>query len=123
VDEMALVRGHSATGHDILLGAGMPEIARWVERLHERPDGRGYPRGLEGEAIPPESRILAVVDAFDAMTCPRLHREPLSEEDALVELESGAGTQFDSELVELFCALARAGHIQLRMPRDGEEAS
>jgi HD-GYP domain-containing protein (c-di-GMP phosphodiesterase class II) len=118
-DEVALIRRHSATGHDILLGAGLPEIARWVGSLHERPDGDGYPDGLSGEAIPLESRLLAVVDAFDAMTCPRLYREPVSIEDALDELESGAGTQFDAELVALFCALVRAGHIQVRVRHAG----
>ncbi len=51
-DEVALVRRHSATGHDILLGAGLPGIASWVGHLHERIDGQGYPDGLEGEAIP-----------------------------------------------------------------------
>jgi diguanylate cyclase (GGDEF)-like protein len=122
--EVELIRRHSATGHDILLGAGLPEIARWVGSLHERPDGLGYPDGLEGEAIPLESRLLAVVDAFDAMTCPRLYREPLAVEDAMRELEHGAGTQFDPELVALFCALVGAGHIDVRARRAADwEAS
>jgi len=122
-EEVALIRRHSALGHDILLGAGLPEVARWVGSLHERPDGNGYPEGLSGEAIPLESRLLAVADAFDAMTCPRLYREPLSVEEALGELESGAGKQFDSELVELFCALVRRGHIELRGRRRSEEVA
>jgi diguanylate cyclase (GGDEF)-like protein len=120
-DEVALIRRHSAIAHDILLGAGLPEIARWVGSLHERPDGGGYPHGLSGEAIPLESRLLAVADAFDAMTCPRLYREPLPTDDALGELQSGAGTQFDAELVALFSALVRAGHLAQRVRRpDGE---
>jgi diguanylate cyclase (GGDEF)-like protein len=116
-DEVVLVRRHSNTGHDILLGAGLPEIARWIGSLHERPDGAGYPQGLKGEEIPFESRLLAIVDAFDAMTCPRLYREPLGVDAALDELESGAGTQFDAQLVPRFVALVRAGEVELRSQR------
>jgi diguanylate cyclase (GGDEF)-like protein len=115
--EVALMRRHSGTGHDILLGAGLPEIARWVGFLHERPDGKGYPDGMAAEAIPLQSRMLAVVDAFDAMTSPRLYRDPLPGEDALSELESGAGTQFDSDLVARFVALVRAEEVELRIRR------
>ena len=116
-EEIALVRRQSATGHDLLLGAGLPEIARWARSMHERPDGEGYPDGLTGEAIPLQSRMLAVVDAFDAMTSPRPYRQQLSDEDALAELESGAGTQFDSNLVARFVALVRAKQIGLRISR------
>jgi putative nucleotidyltransferase with HDIG domain len=120
-DEMALMRRHSATGHDILLGAGLPEIAEWVGHLHERFDGGGYPDGLHGEAIPLESRLLAVVDAFDAMTSPRLYRRPLEVEDALSELEDGAGRQFDGDLVSGFVELVRGGGVELHLRRPEPE--
>lgn len=72
---------------------------------HEHYDGRGYPSGLKGDSIPLEGRILAIADAYDAMTSPRPYREQLSSQSALEELRRCAGTQFDPELVELFCTL------------------
>ena len=72
---------------------------------HEHYDGKGYPSGLKGDSIPLEGRILAIADAYDAMTSPRPYREQLSSQSALEELRRCAGTQFDPELVELFCTL------------------
>jgi diguanylate cyclase (GGDEF)-like protein len=72
---------------------------------HERYDGKGYPSGLKGDNIPLEGRILAVADAYDAMTSPRPYREQLSSQQALNELKRCAGTQFDPELVNVFCRL------------------
>ena len=69
---------------------------------HERWDGSGYPRGLSGTEIPLEARIFAVADAWDAMTNDRPYRKPLSAETAMGELEKGAGTQFDPEVVSTF---------------------
>jgi diguanylate cyclase (GGDEF)-like protein len=70
---------------------------------HERWDGRGYPDGLHGEEIPIEARIVAVADAFSAMTSDRPYRGRMPLEDALAELERGAGSQFDPQIVRLFC--------------------
>ncbi|MCK4368174.1 MAG: diguanylate cyclase [Dehalococcoidales bacterium] len=72
---------------------------------HERYDGKGYPSGLKGDNIPLEGRILAIADAYDAMTSPRPYREQLSSQQALNELKRCAGTQFDPELVDVFCKL------------------
>ncbi len=72
---------------------------------HEHYDGKGYPSGLKGDSIPLEGRILAIADAYDAMTSPRPYREQLSSQSALEELRRCAGSQFDPELVELFCTL------------------
>ena len=73
-----------------------------VRSHHEHYDGTGYPDGLAGEAIPIEARIMAVADAFDAMTSNRPYRNALPEEDALVELRRNAGTHFDPRVVAAF---------------------
>ena len=73
-----------------------------VRSHHEHYDGTGYPDGLAGEAIPIEARIMAVADAFDAMTSNRPYRDSLPEEDALAELRRNAGTHFDPRVVAAF---------------------
>ena len=77
-------------------------MASWVLAHHERLDGAGYPRGLAGDAIPLEGRVLAVADAYEAMTADRPYRRALSHEVARAELRRGAGTQFDPPVVEAF---------------------
>ena len=73
---------------------------------HERYDGNGYPRGLEGENIPRDARIMAIADSYDAMTSERGYKKrALTEEEAIRELEACSGTQFDPELVRLFIKL------------------
>jgi diguanylate cyclase (GGDEF)-like protein len=72
---------------------------------HERWDGTGYPSGLKGEMIPLDARILAIADAFDAMTSKRPYRAALSLKDAIKELENGAGVQFDPYLIKVFIPL------------------
>ena len=72
---------------------------------HEHYDGKGYPSSLKGEDIPSEARILAVADAYDAITSLRPYRQRLSPQQALDELRRCAGTQFDPELVEVFCKM------------------
>jgi HD-GYP domain-containing protein (c-di-GMP phosphodiesterase class II) len=79
-----------------------PDVLRIVRSHHERLDGRGFPDGLRGEKIPIEARIVAVGDAFDAMTTRRPYRESRPPEDAMVELRRVAGTQLDPEAVEAF---------------------
>ena len=69
---------------------------------HERWDGGGYPAGLSGRGIPAEARVLAVADCFDAMISERTYRSALSHQEALAEVERGAGTQFDPVVAELF---------------------
>jgi HD-GYP domain-containing protein (c-di-GMP phosphodiesterase class II) len=69
---------------------------------HERWDGKGYPKGLKGEAIPWQARIITVAEAYDAMTNERPYRGPLSEEMAVEELIKNAGTQFDPDILRIF---------------------
>ena len=78
------------------------DLRAWILAHHERPDGAGYPFGLAGDQIPLEARILAVADAYEAMTANRVYRPALGREAARAELEGGAGTQFDAELVRAF---------------------
>jgi HD-GYP domain-containing protein (c-di-GMP phosphodiesterase class II) len=101
-DEWDEMRKHPEIGARMLEGAGLPEIGAWVGAHHERPDGRGYPLGLEEEQIPLEARILAVADAYEAMTTDRAYRPALGQEAAQAELRRAAGTQFDEAVVEAF---------------------
>ena len=70
------------------------------------PDGRGYPRGLAGDEIPLEARIVAVIDAYTAMRCDRPYRAARSHQDACDELERCAGSQFDARVVKAFLSVA-----------------
>jgi two-component system, cell cycle response regulator len=76
--------------------------SRLVRSSHERYDGKGYPDGLAGKAIPLGARIIAVCDAFDAMVSDRPYRNSLGSAQALAELRRCAGKQFDPEIVEVF---------------------
>jgi HD-GYP domain-containing protein (c-di-GMP phosphodiesterase class II) len=96
--EMQLMREHAVMGERLLDGCGMPQLAKWVRHHHERVDGQGYPDGLVGDAIPFESRLIAVVEALEAMTAARYDRQRHG--SALDELESHKGTQFDPDITE-----------------------
>ena len=97
------MQAHSVLGFEIVEAAGLPEEARWVRHHHERVDGRGYPDRLAGEAIPLESRIILVADAFEAMTSDRPYRTAPGREFAVEELQRGAGSQFDADVVDALC--------------------
>jgi diguanylate cyclase (GGDEF)-like protein/putative nucleotidyltransferase with HDIG domain len=103
------IRRHPELGARILEHANLRDIAAWVLAHHERIDGGGYPQGLAGDAIPLEGRILAVADAYEAMTADRPYRRALGEGDARAELRWGAGTQFDERVVEAFLRVVEAG--------------
>jgi HD-GYP domain-containing protein (c-di-GMP phosphodiesterase class II) len=83
-------------------------IAEYILYHHERWDGKGYPQGLKGEEIPLLCRLLAVADAYDAMTSDRLYRKAFPKETAIAELRNNAGTQFDPEIVELFLEILKS---------------
>jgi two-component system cell cycle response regulator len=102
--EWTLMRNHTLIGERILSSApAMAPVARLVRSTHERWDGAGYPDSLCEDEIPLGARVIAVCDAFVAMTQPRPWRETLSHGDALEELRKCAGSQFDPELVKAFC--------------------
>ncbi len=106
--ELEEIKSHPSRGAIILRTVeSFASIAEIVEKHHEGWDGKGYPNGLAREAIPWESRVIAVADAFDAMTNLRPYQIPVSENQALWRLEKGAGTQFDPQIVRVFCQMFR----------------
>jgi HD-GYP domain-containing protein (c-di-GMP phosphodiesterase class II) len=104
--ELAEIREHPKAGARLLFRlAALREAIPYVLYHHERWDGTGYPSGRAGEEIPLEARVLAVADAFDAMTSDRPYRRALSHAEALAEVERCAGTQFDPAIARLFLEL------------------
>ena len=102
-DEWKEIKRHSETGYRILSSANeFSEIADYILFHHERWDGKGYPKGLKGNKIPVQSRIICVADAFDAMTSERCYRKIFSLAEAAVEIRRCAGTQFDPEIAKIF---------------------
>jgi len=96
------MRRHPEIGARILSTTAFDDIRGWVLGHHERPDGTGYPSGLSGEELSLESRILAVADAYEAMTADRPYRAAIGVEPAKKELRANAGTQFDRGVVKVF---------------------
>jgi putative nucleotidyltransferase with HDIG domain len=99
--EWEIIKTHTIEGQRILerVGGLMSEIGEIVRSSHERWDGKGYPDGLVGEAIPLEARIVCTCDAFNAMTTTRSYRKAMSHEAAIEELERNSATQFDPRVV------------------------
>jgi HD-GYP domain-containing protein (c-di-GMP phosphodiesterase class II) len=101
--EWAVIRRHTLIGERILDGAPTyAGVGAIIRASHERFDGRGYPDRLAGSDIPLAARIIAVCDAYDAMTAPRAYRDRLDAEAAIGELHRRAGAQFDPAVVEAF---------------------
>lgn len=114
--EYAEVKRHSEIGYQILKATDTyASIAEFVLYHHEHWDGKGYPRGIAGENIPRYSRILGIVEAFEAMTTPKLYREIKSYEEAKAELKRCSGTQFDPQIVSLFIELIDRKVINMQM--------
>ena len=104
--EWGFMRRHPLIGERILLEApALRPVARLVRSSHERWDGGGYPDGLRGDEIPLGARVVAVCDAYDAMTTDRPYRQSIGEQEAVLELRRCAGTQFDPTVVEAFCTV------------------
>jgi diguanylate cyclase (GGDEF)-like protein len=113
LEEMEEMQRHSELGRAMLAGAGMPELARWVNHLHERFDGDGYPYGLAGREIPVESRILHVADALDQMARPSAMRRNRPLREALAELSYCAGSRVDPEIAARAIDLVQGGELKL----------
>jgi HD-GYP domain-containing protein (c-di-GMP phosphodiesterase class II) len=110
-EEYEQMKKHPVIGHQILAPVKfLGPVAQMVLYHQEWYDGRGYPEGLKGEAIPLGARMVAVIDAWDAMTSDRPYRKALAREIAIDQLRKGAGTQFDPKVVEAFLKLEAQDH-------------
>jgi HD-GYP domain-containing protein (c-di-GMP phosphodiesterase class II) len=110
-EEWEVMKTHSDIGYRIVKSA--PELAHIADEIlahHERYDGTGYPNGLKGESIPLISRIINVVDSFDAITNKRVYKDALSFNYAIEELKKCSGTQFDPIIVEKFIEIITKKH-------------
>ncbi len=113
-NERQIIERHCEVGERILAAApAMGPVARIVRSSHERYDGRGYPDRRAGSQIPVGARIIAVCDAFHAMTSNRPYGRAIDTDEALAELRANAGSQFDPAVIEAFCAELSAGHLSL----------
>jgi len=103
-EEWSFIRRHPVAGERIIAAApALGAVAKLVRASHERWDGTGYPDRLGGDDIPLGARIIAVADAFDAMTAGRPYRPAIAHDEAVAELRACAGSQFDAIVVEAFC--------------------
>ncbi len=104
--EFAQMKAHPAIGSAILEKVSLfPELRAGARWHHERPDGRGYPDGLTGDRIPLEAKIIAVADAYDAMTSSRSYRPPMEQAAVREQIVNGIGSQFDNEVASLMLEL------------------
>jgi len=109
-DEYKTIQQHPSIGYEILKEfSDIPNISVGAKYHHERYDGTGYVDGLKGENIPLVSRIIAVADAYDAMSTPRVYRDALSEEEIIREIKEGAGSQFDPYVSEILLEMIADG--------------
>jgi HD-GYP domain-containing protein (c-di-GMP phosphodiesterase class II) len=113
--EWVELRRQPELGAALLADASFDDIRQWILCHRERPDGRGYPRGLSGDQIPIEARILAVTDAYVAMITDRPYRLARTHEQAIIELLRCAGTQFDATVVEAFARSSERRNPQLAL--------
>lgn len=105
-EELKVMRSHAEIGYRIARSSpDLTHIADWILKHHEWWNGQGYPLGLSGEEIPLECRILAIADAYDAMTSNRSYRSALPHQEAIIKLKKGARGQFDPYLIDLFVQL------------------
>lgn len=102
-EEWAIIREHSKIGYDILSSINrFKHIAPYILQHHERIDGNGYPNKIQGNKIELYSKIIAIADAYDAMTSDRPYRKAMSKEQSIAEIKNCSGTQFDSKIAKIF---------------------
>jgi diguanylate cyclase (GGDEF)-like protein/putative nucleotidyltransferase with HDIG domain len=104
-DEFEIIKRHPGLGAQILEHPKLDDVRSWVGAHHERPDGRGYPNALSDDEIPLEAKILAVADAFEAMTSDRAYRSAIGHAKAREELHRCSGSQFDPRVVDALLAV------------------
>ena len=105
-EEYEIIKSHPGMGSKILKNiTEMPSLAMGARWHHERYSGGGYPDNLKGEDIPEEARIIAVADAYDAMSSHRSYRDVLPQDKVRSEIENGKGTQFDPEFARIMLQL------------------
>jgi putative nucleotidyltransferase with HDIG domain len=120
-EQWEVVKRHPEDGARIVRRIdGYAPVAEIVHAHHERWDGKGYPRGLAGEEIPPGARLIAVADTYDVITARDSYRKPISSAEAVDELRRVAGSQLDPEIVEVFIALLTAGDLSFRHGDDAD---
>jgi putative two-component system response regulator len=121
-DEFAVMKEHTTIGYDILKvgrSSTMQMAAQIALTHHERFDGSGYPRGLQGKHIPVVGRICAIADVFDALTSPKPYKDARSVEDGIAEINAGSGSQFDPQFVAAFnAALPEIKAIRKKYPEE-----
>lgn len=111
-DEYEVIKTHPEVGWRLLAGHPLARFAEAAVRAHhETPDGRGYPRGLAGDAVPTDARIVEICDAFDAMTSTRPYRRGMPTAQALSIIEENLDRQFDQTFGRRFVALGHAGRL------------
>jgi HD-GYP domain-containing protein (c-di-GMP phosphodiesterase class II) len=122
--EFELVKTHAERGYEVLRNVEFPwPVADVVRQHHERLDGSGYPRGLKGDEILLEARIVAVADAVEAMLAPRPHRPALSVATCIDELQAQAGRRYDARVVKACVKLLREAHASVDAVAEPVEAA
>ncbi|HEX8121548.1 MAG TPA: HD domain-containing phosphohydrolase [Solirubrobacteraceae bacterium] len=120
-EDWGLIKMHPYQGAKVVREVeGYGPIADIIWAHHERYDGRGYPRGLEGESIPRFSRMISIADTYDVMTSRDSYRDPVSSAEAIEELRRVSGKQLDGELVEIFIAMLQAKGVAFRHADDAD---
>ncbi len=111
--EFNIIKSHAAQGYQLLKDISiMPELAIGAGYHHERPDGKGYPKGLKGEEIPRVAQIIAVADTFDAMYSDRPYRKRMNFEKAVSIIKEVSGTQLETDVVDAFLRLVDKGEFR-----------
>ncbi|MBR0412018.1 MAG: HD-GYP domain-containing protein [Eubacterium sp.] len=112
-EEFGTIKSHTVRGADVLGSISlMPDIIVGAESHHERPDGKGYPKGLKGDEIPRVAQIIAVADTFDAMYSDRPYRDRMNYDKAIDIIRNASGTQLTPDVVDAFLRLAEKGEFR-----------